>query len=309
MSQTAFSQGNRGSTACGVLETGAGVSFEYFPAKTEVAVAELKDTADRLAVFKPAYQTVTFGAGGTGLSPAHATAQIIESLSTLGVDTASHLAFAGQSLADIHAFTDALAWNGCKHLIALRGDTPEAHGIDPAYNSVATMIADLKARNGFRVGVACYPEVHPKAGSLLADLDVLKAKEDAGADYAITQFFFDNDDFYDFVEAARKAGVTIPLIPGIMPINNFSSLNRFAERCGATVPSHIGDAFENSNWQSPHDIAAGLLRDQISDLVSNGVENVHIYTLNKYDLSAIACEAFYEAYAKHNDGKANSRVA
>lgn len=285
-------------------------SYEFFPAKTEAGVEKLAATASELSAHGPGFQSVTFGTGGEGASPAFLTARTIEALQSTGIPTLSHLALAHDTKQDLTAYVDALAWNGAPSFLALRGDGEISHP-DKSFKSVVELVSMISQRHGSSlsggIGVACYPETHPLAASPEADIQALLDKQSAGATYAIGQFCFDAETWFGFVERARAAGVTMDLYPGIMPIHDLERLKNFAERCGSRVPQFVQDAFECSNWQNPHDIAAGLLRDQVTALANGGVEHIHIYTLNKRELAGIAADAFKDAVAAR--AKAQRQVA
>ena len=273
----------------------ARISFEYFPGRSEKANNQLEETVSLLAEFQPEFQSVTYGAGGSDQQGSFDA--VVAMQSTSGIPTASHLTYTGANKEDIEVFADKL-WNaGIKRIVALRGDD-RAGGNDVPFANTPEFVAALKKCHPFEISVACYPEVHPKAGSLKGDLAVLKAKQEAGAASAITQFFFDNSKFYEFVSQAGEAGITIPIIPGILPIYNFSKVCEMAKACGSHIPDHIYEAFANGAvcGSSDLEIASELLKAQVHDLAYAGYEAVHIYTLNKVPLAKVASEAFFEAH-------------
>lgn len=273
----------------------ARISFEYFPGRSQKANNQLEKTVALLAEFQPEFQSVTYGAGGSDQQGSFDAAVAMQS--TSGIPTASHLTYTGASKQDIEAFADKLWAAGIKQIVALRGDDRAAGG-DTPFVSTPEFVAALKACHPFEIAVACYPEVHPKALSLKEDLAVLKAKQEAGASSAITQFFFDNSKFYEFVSQARKAGITIPIIPGILPIYDFAKVCEMAEACGTHIPEQVYEAFANGAicGSSDLEIASELLKAQVHDLAYAGYEAVHIYTLNKVPLAKVASEAFIEAH-------------
>ncbi|MEO0496711.1 MAG: methylenetetrahydrofolate reductase [Pseudomonadota bacterium] len=285
-------------------------SYEFFPPKTEAGIEKLATVAKGLSAHGPGFQSVTFGTGDHGASPAFLTARTIEALQGTNIPTLSHLALAHETRRDLTAYIDALVWNGAPSFLALRGDGEIGHPGD-AFESVVDLVGTISERHGDGlsggIGVACYPETHPLAASPEADLEALLAKQNAGATYAIGQFCFDAETWFDFVKRARATGITLDLYPGIMPIHDLERLKNFAKQCGAHVPQFVQDAFECSNWQSPHDIAAGLLREQVAALAEGGVSHIHIYTLNKADLAGIAADAFTNAVEAH--AKAQQQVA
>lgn len=271
------------------------VSFEYFPGRSQKANNQLEETVSLLAEYQPEFQSVTYGAGGSDQQGSFDTVVAMQSSS--GIPTASHLTYTGSSKDDVEGFADKLWQAGIKRIVALRGDPRENGDVVP-FADTPEFVAALKKCHPFEIAVACYPEVHPKAGSLKHDLGVLKAKQDAGASIAITQFFFDNSKFYDFVSEARKAGITIPIVPGILPIYNFARVCQMAEACGTQIPDHVYEAFANGSicGSSDLEIASELLKSQVHDLAYSGFEAVHIYTLNRVPLAKVASEAFLEAH-------------
>lgn len=273
----------------------ARISFEYFPGRSEKANNQLEQTVSLLAEFQPEFQSVTYGAGGSDQKGSFDA--VVAMQSTSGIPTASHLTYTGANKEDIEAFADELWKAGIKRIVALRGDDLSG-GNDAPFANTPEFVAALKKCHPFEISVACYPEVHPKAGSLKDDLAVLKAKQEVGATSAITQFFFDNSKFYEFVSQARETGITIPIIPGILPIYNFAKVCEMAEACGTHIPDHVNEAFANSAicGSSDLEIASELLKAQVHDLAYAGYEAVHIYTLNKVPLAKVASEAFLEAH-------------
>lgn len=273
----------------------ARISFEYFPGRSEKANNQLEETVSLLAEFQPEFQSVTYGAGGSDQQGSFDA--VVAMQSTSGIPTASHLTYTGASKEDIEAFADKLWEAGIERIVALRGDDRASNNQLP-FASTPEFVEALKTCHPFEIAVACYPEVHPMASSLDDDLAVLKAKQEAGATSAITQFFFDNSKFYEFVSHAREAGITIPIIPGILPIYNFAKVCEMAGSCGTHVPDFIYEAFANGAicGSSDLEIASELLKSQVHDLAYAGYEAVHIYTLNKVPLAKIAGEAFFEAH-------------
>ena len=274
----------------------AQVSFEYFPARNETGKSELQKTVDLLSAFQPEFQSVTFGAGGSAKQGSLET--ILDIKNKTGNSTAGHLTYSGSTLGEIKEFANALWEAGIKQIVALRGDGGFDQVSDAPFADTPEFVAALREHHPFEIAVACYPEVHPKAGSQEADLQVLKAKQDAGASLAITQFFFDNSVFYDFVSKARDAGITIPIVPGILPIYNFERVTKMAKDCGATLPEFVTKAFSDANvcGSSELEVSSELLKAQVHDLAVAGYEAIHIYTLNRVPLASIAAEAFLNAH-------------
>ena len=272
----------------------AHVSVEYFPPKGLSAERSLLTGAHALRRFKPSFQTITFGAGGTGTEGALEWSTQLQNLNE--VPTASHLALCHfTSPQEVRDFVAHLWELNIHRLVLLRGDVADGAGDGLAgYESVAHAVRDITEQHGFDISVAAYPEVHPKAGSLEDDLAVLKAKQDAGADRAITQYFFDNSDFYRFCEQARANDIRIPIVPGVIPIANFERIKDFSRKCAASVPAHFEELFAKAgDDKAAHtDVARSIIEEQVRDLAQNGVDQLHIYSLNRVDLTADAIRAF-----------------
>ena len=271
------------------------VSFEVFPPKSPAGIAQLATTTRRLSAVRPKYISVTYGAGGTDRDRSFAA---IDAVQQSGVaDIAAHLTCVGESRDDIDRIIDDYAARGVRHVVALRGDPPT--GIDApyephpeGYSNTADLVATIKQRAGFDVSVSAYPEGHPQSPTGAHDLDVLAAKVAAGADRAITQMFFDNTHYLRLLERVRARGIDVPIVPGIFPIHSYPAVARFAARCGASIPTTLADRFTglDDDQQATHQIAAELCAEQIDELTRNGVEHVHIYTLNRSDLALAVCE-------------------
>ena len=275
------------------------VSFEFFPPATPAGSATLTNCATTLARFGPSFASITYGAGG---STRDRTLTAIDQLrSATDVPLAGHLTCVAASRCTTHSMIDSYRSRGVRHIVALRGDPPAEEiegcpgGVHPdGYVTAADLVAGIRARpdsDELEISVAAYPEVHPKAPSPAADLDNLKRKFDAGADRAITQFFFDADVFLRFLERARAAGINAPIVPGIMPITNFGAVSRFAERCGATIPDSVHQLFDGLD-DAPEIrelVAATVAAEQCKRLVEHGVSEFHFYTMNKPDLTAATC--------------------
>jgi methylenetetrahydrofolate reductase (NADPH) len=271
------------------------VSFEFFPPKSEAAEKQLWDALPKLAELQPKYMTVTYGAGGSTRDGTVTTLRRM--MKDYAIPVASHLTFINMPKKLLYELTDNL-WNeGIKHIIALRGDLPPdlSWPLDPDahyFQRTSEFVAALHARHDFEISVAAYPEKHPDAPSLEEDIIALKQKCDAGATRAITQFFFDNDKFYSFVEQCQKAGIKTPICPGLLPIHDFKSMLRFAARCQASVPSWLHEKFAglDEKPEEARKIARDLLCEQVEDLAKNGVSHIHFYTLNKAGITADACK-------------------
>ncbi len=249
------------------------------------------------AGFEPDFQTVTFGAGGTATEGSFEWSTRLSELTD--VPTASHLTLSYFDDADaVFAFTDSLWDAGIRHLVLLRGDpAPGRKGL-AGFESVADALRALRYRKRWEISVSAYPEVHPLAENRIADLDVLRAKQNAGAARAITQFFFDNADFYRFRDEAEEAGVRLPLVPGIMPIANFDKIASFAGNCGASIPQWLRDRFAEAgdDKAKQSDVARDVVEAQVRDLAANGVDAIHVYSMNRVDLTADAIRAFQNCF-------------
>jgi methylenetetrahydrofolate reductase (NADPH) len=269
------------------------VSFEFFPPNSPEMEDTLWRSIKRLEPLSPRFVSVTYGAAGSTRERTHRTVRRI--LDATSLVPAAHLTCVGATRADIDEVADDY-WNaGVRHIVALRGDP--AGGSDRysphpgGYPFAAELVHGLRARREFEISVAAYPEGHPEAQSHDADLDNLKRKIDAGATRAITQFFFFNDVYFRFLERARRAGITVPIVPGIMPVTNFVQMRRFAEKAGAMVPNSMARLFEGLE----HDpdtrklVAATVAAEQCQTLARQGVKEFHFYTLNRADLSFAIC--------------------
>jgi len=274
--------------------TELGVSFEFFPPKSAQAEARLWETITRLEPLGPRFVSVTYGADGSTRERTHGTVtRILRETSLL---PAAHLTCVGATRGDIDEIARAYWQAGVRHIVALRGDPPggvqapyEPHPGGYAYAS--ELVAGLRRVGDFEISVAAFPEVHPAAQSAAADLDNLKRKIDAGATRAITQFFFDPTLYLRFVERARAAGISAPIVPGILPITNFARTVDFAAKCGTEVPEWLYDLFGqlDDDPDSRNLVAAATAAEQCRYLQSYGVTDFHFYTLNRAELTAAIC--------------------
>lgn len=265
-------------------------SFEFFPPKTENAAGKLWGDLPKLAALNPKYMTVTYGTGGTTTQTTPDTINKMMEMSDTPV--ASHLTFIDTTKEDLRAYIDDL-WNkGIHHVVALRGDMPNdlQWPLDTDgeyYQYTSDFVEAIRVwYPQMEISVGAYPEKHPDAPSMEADILALKMKCDAGATRAITQFFFDNKGYYRFVDKCKTLGIRTPIIPGLLPIHDFKSMCNFAERCQANVPLDLYNKFEPYE-DKPDDarkLAIELLTEQTRDLTNNGVEHIHFYTLNKADI-------------------------
>jgi len=264
------------------------LSFEFFPPKNDPLEAQLWTCIRRLEPLAPRFVSVTYGAGGTTQARTHATVKRIVQDTTLV--PAAHLTCVGATRAEVDDVARAYWAEGVRHIVALRGDAPsgqeyEAHPDGYAY--AADLVAGLRRVADFEISVAAYPEMHPTAQSIDHDIDNLKRKLDAGATRAITQYFFDGSVFLRFLDRALAAGITAPIVPGIMPVSNYAQAAKFSAMCGATVPDWMGTMFEGTEDDAElrRTIAAVIAAEQVRLLQANGVDEFHFYTLNRPDLT------------------------
>ncbi len=269
------------------------VSFEFFPPKSLQASFRLWETVNTLAPLNPDFVSVTYGAGGTTRELTHDAVDAIHKTTPLRV--AAHLTCVEATKAETMATVDQYAKEGITDIVALRGDAPDGGAFAPTPDGFASsieLIEALKERGSFNIRVGAYPEKHPDAASSQADVDWLKRKFEAGADEAITQFFFEAESFLRFRDACAKAGIDAPIRPGILPIENWAGMTRFAERCGTQIPTWLSDAFETATRDNRQDLLAIAVATELcSDLMEEGVDALHFYTLNKPDLTRDICAA------------------
>lgn len=272
------------------------ISFEFFPPKGADAQLQFWQTVMDLVPLGPKFMTVTYGAGGSTKDWTMATAARIQN--ETGIPTAAHLTCVNTMKDGIAEIAHQLWDNGVRHIIALRGDIPPIDAPlqydDQSYYHYANeLVTGLRTLHDFEISVAAYPEKHPDAKDWDSDIGYLKQKCDAGATRAITQFFFDNETYYRFIDKARAAGVTTPIIPGLLPIGDFGRMLRFAAMCQATVPQWLQDRFAglDNKPEETAKVSADIIAGQINDLLAHGVEHIHFYTLNRSDLTTAACKA------------------
>lgn len=270
-----------------------GVSFEFFPPKSETMEQRLWQNILKLEKCKPRFVSVTYGAGGSTRERTHHTVRRIARETSL--TAAAHLTCVGASRAEVDEIARDYWASGIRHIVALRGDPPagsDGYAAHPdGYAHASDLVEGLKKVADFEISVACYPEKHPEAPSLAADLDHLKRKVDAGASRAITQMFFDPERFLRFRDLAADSGVTVPIVPGIVPIGNFWQVKKFALGCGASVPDWLDKLFDGleEDPQTHEMLAAAVAAELCQRLRNNGVEQFHFYTLNKADLTLALC--------------------
>jgi len=270
------------------------VSFEFSPPKSAEAEENLWRAIRRLAPLGPSFVSVTYGAGGSTRDRTHATVKRMVDETSL--KPAAHLTCVGASRAEIDDVVRSYWQAGVRHIVALRGDPPTGVGTfyqphPDGYATTPDLIRGIKAIGDFEISVSAYPEKHPESVSLEADLELLKQKIDAGATRAITQFVFDTDQHERFRDLATKAGITIPIVPGIMPTNNFKGVARMAEKCGASVPNWLRGFYAGLDDDAPTRdlVAAHVAAAQVERLRKMGHSHFHFYTLNKADLVYAVC--------------------
>jgi len=271
------------------------VSFEFFPPKSIEAEEKLWQAVKKLEALQPDFVSVTYGAGGSTRERTHATVKRILDETTL--KPAAHLTCVNASRDEIDAVAKTYWDIGVKHIVALRGDAPDmkdggAYVPHPdGYAYAADLVRGLREVADFEISVAAYPEMHPQAQSMEADLRHLKEKIDAGATRAISQYFFDADDYFRFIEQTKKLGITVPIIAGILPIANFAQAQKFSAMCGATIPKWIIDLFESlPDDPAVVEMASVAVTTEICNkLIAGGVDDIHFYTLNRAELTQAVC--------------------
>jgi methylenetetrahydrofolate reductase (NADPH) len=270
------------------------VSFEFFPPKTEEMEKNLWEAVGRLAPLNPNFVSVTYGAGGSTRERTHSTVKRI--VNETALIPAAHLTCVAATKSEIDAVIDAYKAAGVRHIVALRGDPTggigEKYAPHPGgYQNAADLVSGIKRIADIEVSVSAYPEKHPDSASVQADIDMLKAKVDAGATRAMTQFFFENDRYFDYLDKVRARGIYIPIVPGILPVQNFKQMKGFAERCGTSVPRWLAERFDGleNDVATRKLIAAAVAAEQVLDLVERGVTDFHFYTMNRADLVYAIC--------------------
>jgi methylenetetrahydrofolate reductase (NADPH) len=267
------------------------ISFEFFPPKTPEGVEKLRAARKELVPFNPKFVSVTFGAGG---STQEGTLDTVLDMAKDGLEAAPHLSCIGSSKDNLRAILDRYRANGIRHIVALRGDVPSGMVELGAFRHASDLVSFIRAEYGdwFWIEVACYPEYHPQARSPRHDLENFARKVQAGANSAITQYFYNADAYLRFVDDARKLGVEVPIVPGIMPITNYSQLMRFSEMCGAEVPRWI--ALQLASFGDDREAIRAFGLDVVTQLcerlVKEGVPGLHFYTLNASTATKAICE-------------------
>jgi methylenetetrahydrofolate reductase (NADPH) len=270
------------------------ISYEFFPPKTPEMETQLWESVKRLERLQPHFVSVTYGAGGSTRERTHAIVARIARETAM--KPAAHLTCVSSSKAEIDDILRAYWEAGVRHIVALRGDPPTGVGAKfeanpEGYARSADLVRGIRRLHDFEISVSTYPEGHPESASIEQDLDALEAKIDAGATRAITQFFFDNDIYFRFLDKARGRGITIPIVPGIMPIRNFRQVANFAAKAGASVPRWVAERFEGLD-EDPETralVAATTVVEQVMGLARAGVEDFHFYTNNRADMVFAIC--------------------
>lgn len=267
------------------------LSFEVFPPKTDTSFESVKNATEEIAKLKPAFMSVTYGAGG---GTSKYTLDIANNINKLyGVPTLAHLTCVSSTRDTVKQRIEDIKASGIKNVMALRGDIPkELQNADRSgwdYRYATDLISELKSSGGnFCIGAACYPEIHPESNNQTEDIIHLKEKVDAGADFLTTQMFFDNNLLYNFLYKIREAGITVPVIPGIMPITNANQVERAIKLSGSFMPQRFKAIVDKFGYNPNAMKQAGIAyaTDQIIDLYANGITNVHVYSMNKPDIAA-----------------------
>jgi methylenetetrahydrofolate reductase (NADPH) len=300
-------------TACKIFEPHAplAVSFEFFPPKNAAMEATLWSAIRKLEPLAPDFVSVTYGAGGSTRERTHAT--LCRILHETSLKPAAHLTCVAATKAEVDNVIRGYWECGVRHIVALRGDPPEGAGAayvphPGGYCNAADLTAGIRRIADFEVSVSAYPEKHPESPTFETDLDMLQAKIDAGATRAMTQFFFDNERYWRFMDRVRARGISIPIVPGLIPIHNFKQIASFASRCGAWMPAEIAERFAGiaDDPETTQLVAAHVAAEQVMDLVAGGVTEFHFYTLNRANLVYAICHMLgikHEACA-HQSAKA-----
>jgi methylenetetrahydrofolate reductase (NADPH) len=270
------------------------VSFEFFPPKTAEMEQTLWEAVNRLAPLEPNFVSVTYGAGGSTRERTHATVKRI--LAETMLVPAAHLTCVGATSDEVDGVIHSYREAGVHHIVALRGDplggVGERYAPHPGgYRNAADLVAGIKRIADVEVSVSAYPERHPDSPTVEADIDMLAAKVDAGASRAITQFFFENDLYFRYLDKVRARGIKVPIVPGILPVQNFKQTKNFAARCGTSVPDWLAERFDGleNDAATRKLIAAAVAAEQVIDLLDRGVTDFHFYTMNRADLVYAVC--------------------
>lgn len=269
------------------------ISFEFFPPNTEKMEATLWSSIKKLEMLNPSFVSVTYGAGGSTRERTHNTVKRLIDETTL--KPAAHLTCVGATREEVDAVIQDYWNSGVRHIVALRGDAPEGdtqYVSNPnGYANAEALVKGIKDIGDFDISVAAYPEIHPDSQNLTADLDNLKRKIDAGATRAITQFFFEADVYFRFLDHCQSYGINVPIVPGILPVSNFKTLSKFAAKTGASIPRWMGDLFEglDDRPETRALVAASVAGELCRKLYAGGVRDFHFYTLNRSELTFAVC--------------------
>ncbi|MCA1298997.1 methylenetetrahydrofolate reductase [NAD(P)H] [Stappia indica] len=270
------------------------VSFEFFPPKSDKMEAKLWSAVERLQPLDPSFVSVTYGAGGSTRERTHRTVSRL--LTETAMAPAAHLTCVGASRGEIDEIVRDYADLGVRHIVALRGDPLEGIGAvyrprEDGYAYASDLVEGIRRVADFEVSVSAYPERHPESADWSAEIDNLKRKVDAGATRAITQYFFDNDLFETFLDKVRAAGISIPIVPGILPITNFEQTMVFSAKCGTSIPHWLARRFAGLEQDSETRklVASAVACEQVLDLVDRGITDFHFYTMNRADLTFAIC--------------------
>ncbi|MGI9379197.1 MAG: methylenetetrahydrofolate reductase [NAD(P)H] [Methyloligellaceae bacterium] len=270
------------------------ISFEFFPPKTEKMEEKLWASIKRLEPLLPRFISVTYGAGGSTRERTHTTLGRV--LQETSLAPAAHLTCVNASKSEVNEVIESYRDIGVRHIVALRGDPPDGlsgtyHPHPEGYVNAADLVAGIRRIGGFEISVSAYPEKHPESASFDADMDMLKAKLEAGATRAITQFFFDNDHYFRYLDRVQAAGIDIPVTPGIIPIHNYKQIASFAKQTGTDIPDWLHARFDGleNDLETQKLVAASVAAEQVTELVDQGVSEFHFYTLNRADLVYAIC--------------------
>ncbi len=277
------------------------ISFEFFPPKTDAGWSQLLQVIGELKPLKPSYVSVTYGAGGSTRAK---TVELVEKIQKEhAIRSMAHLTCVGHTADEIGAILDDL-WNaGVQNVLALRGDPPAGQtqfvATQGGFGFASDLVKFVRGRHDFSIGVAGYPEGHPQCLNKIRDLEMLKLKVDHGADFIVTQLFFDNTDFYRFRDAARVMGIKVPIVAGIMPISNVAQIKRFVSMCGAKIPQPLLLKLESieADADAVHQAGIDYAAEQCRDLIAHGVDGLHFYTLNKSKSTVQICKSLPTPHA------------